>query len=66
MRKSSQEKVGISPDTERALRADTEMKYPKTQDITRKNEGRADAFAFYYLVFCKGSQNHIRDKYGFS
>lgn len=30
MQKSSQKDVGISPDTERAPRADTEMKHPKT------------------------------------
>lgn len=36
MWKSSQEKVGMSPDTEQGPRADIEMKYPKTQDITRK------------------------------
>ena len=53
MWKLIQEKVSISPDTEQAPRADTEMKHPKTQDVMREQEGRADAFAFYYLVFAK-------------
>lgn len=51
-----------APDTEQALWADTEMKHLKTLDIMRKNEGRADAFAFYYLEFCKGSQHHTKSK----
>lgn len=50
MQKSSQEKVGISPDTERAPRADTEMKYPKTQDITRKNE--AEQMHLLSIISC--------------
>ena len=35
-----------APDTGQASRSDTEMKHPQTQDITGKNEGGADAFAF--------------------
>lgn len=51
-----------APDTEEASRSDTEMKHPQTQDIMRRNESRADALAFYYLMFCRRSQNHIKDK----
>lgn len=62
MWKLIQEKVSISPDTEEALRADTEMKHPQTRGIMREHEDRADAFASYYPIFRKGSQDPIKDK----
>lgn len=48
--KSSQEKVGTSPDPEQAPRAHTEKELPKTQDVMRETKGRADALASYYLA----------------
>lgn len=44
--KSSQEKVGRSPDPEQAPRARTDTKLPKTQAIMRQNESRAECICF--------------------